>query len=306
MQARRMAMWAALVALGTLVGCGGGDDEADGGGDGSDTTAADGSTPDATGAPDDTDGAPTTSELPPPDESTFEGQGRVVNLYVDGEGATQEIDVWAQRTFTNGPVLLAEGLGLGEASDYFSSPTGHSIIFTPAGSGPDGEELGGMFSPSDGQQITAVYSWEETGPFVPNDYERDPAASTPPPEAPAEPGQGTVVLRAYPLSPHEESLTAAGLGASFFVGDGSPTCVHQPIEDEGFAASILGGTQPVILELPAGTAGLTFHDWLKSSEQCDNEPQLELDVEVPDGEVTVVYLYTPDGESIELVQLPVP
>jgi hypothetical protein len=295
---RRTATW--VLAASALIGataCGGGDN-------GDEESGA----PDDTVAPSDTgdDTATTTTALPPPDDAAFEGQARVVNLYLDDEGATQEIDVWARATFTNGPVLLAEGLELGEASDYFEAPTGHSIVFTPAGEGPDGEELGSMFSPHDGQQITAVYSWDETGPFVPNDYEHDPDAGTPPEEPLEEPGTGLVTLRAYPLAAHEDTLTEAGLGSSFFVGDGSGTCLHQRVEDDGFAASILGGTQPVFLDLATGTATLTFHDWLKSSEQCDNEPQLELDVEVPDGEASVVYLYTPDGASVEMLQLPVP
>jgi hypothetical protein len=299
-----MAMVAALAAVGGLMGCGGDDESADDGGDAPDATGESTSPDPAATDTDATDGGPTTSELPPPEESTFEGQARVVNLYLDGDGATQEIDVWAQRTFTNGPVLLAEGIELGEASEYFSSPAGHSIVFTPAGEGPDGEELGSIFSPTDGQQITGVFAWEETGPYVPNDYELDPESSTPPEEAPAA-GQGLVILRAHPLMAHEDTLVEAGLGPSFFVGDGSSTCLHQRVEDDGFAASILGGTQPVFVDLPPGAATLTFHDWLKSSEQCDNEPQLEVDVDVPDGEATVVYLYTPDGETVEALQLPI-
>ena len=59
-----------------------------------------------------TDADAAVDELPPPDGSAFVGRNRVVNLWVGPGGTTQVVDVWARRTFTNGPVLLAEGLAV--------------------------------------------------------------------------------------------------------------------------------------------------------------------------------------------------
>lgn len=292
----RLALPLSALLLVTLAACGGDDD-----GGATDTTVARDETTVTTA--DDSTATTVADELPPPDESTFVGQARVVNVWLDGDGATQEIDVWAQRSFTNGPVLLAEGLALGEASDYFAAPPGQSIVFTPAGEGNDAEELGSMFSPEDGQQITAMFSWEEGGAFVPNDYEHDESGFQTVEEAP-DAGQGLVTLRAGQLMAHEETLLEAGLGSSFYVGDSTGTCPTQRVEDQGFTASILGGTQPVYLDLEPGSATLTLHEW-PSSDECASDPLFELDVDVPDGEATVVYVYTPDGETLDFLQLPI-
>jgi hypothetical protein len=287
-----------LLLLGLAACSGGGQDDDPRGTD--DTVVVTTVTTDGTGG---TSATSVADELPPPDEATFVGQARVVNLWLDGDGATQEIDVWAQRSFTDGPVLLAEGVAFGEASDYFSAPPGQSIVFTPAGEGNDAEELGSMFSPEDGQQITAMYSWEEGGAFVPNDYEHDGSGFQTVEEAPDD-GQGLVILRAGQLMAHEASLLEAGLGSSFYVGDSGGTCRTQRVEDQGFTASILGGTQPVYLDLDPGPTTLTLHEW-PSVDECASDPLFDLDVDVPDGEATVVYVYTPDGESLEHLPLPI-
>lgn len=259
-----------------------------------------------TGSSPDTDPASVTSvaeELPPPDEATFTGQARVLNLYVDDAGEQQEIDVWAQRTFTNGPVLLAESIGFAEASEYFATPSGHSIIFTPAGSGPDGEELGSMFAAQEGEQVTAVYEWDVDGPFIPNDYEKDESGNQPVEEPPST-GQGLVILRATQLIPYEESLIEAGLDRSYKVGDGSDVCPTQRVEADGFSPSVLGGTQPVFVDLPSGPATITLHQWT-SPDNCASDPLVEFDVDVPDGQAVLVHLYTRDGETLETLTLPV-
>jgi hypothetical protein len=294
---------AALVAGAlTIVGAGCGSDDSSDDSDAPADSAADSTTTGGTGA-DDTAGATTTSELPSPDESTFEGQARLVNFWLDDDGNTQDVDVWARRTFTNGPVLLAEGVAFGEASDYFGAPQGHSIVVTPAGAGSDVEELGGMFSPADGVQVTGVLVWEETGSVVGHHYERDASGVNETEEPPAA-GMGLLILRAGQLYSFEDSLTDAGFGPSFYVGDGSTECLRQRVEDEGFTASILGGTQPVVLDLPAGDTTIAFHEW--PGNDCTTDPLFELDVEIVEGETTIVYLYTSDGESLDHLELPVP
>ena len=97
-------------------------------------------------------------ELPPPDPSMFEGANRIVNLWVGPDGETGPIDVWGRRTFTNGPILLAEGVPYAEASDYFQAPTGYSLVVVGAGAGPDGEERAGLFNAADGEQITTIFT----------------------------------------------------------------------------------------------------------------------------------------------------
>ena len=73
-------------------------------------------------------------------------------------GETAPIDVWGRRTFTNGPILLAEDIGFGESSDYVSAPAGYSLVVVGAGAGPDGDERAGMFNAVDGEQITLVFT----------------------------------------------------------------------------------------------------------------------------------------------------
>ena len=78
------------------------------------------------------------AELPPPDPSEYEGANRLVNLWVGPAGETMPIDVWGRRTFTNGPILLAEDVGFGESTDYFSAPPGYSLAVVGAGAGGGG------------------------------------------------------------------------------------------------------------------------------------------------------------------------
>ena len=77
-------------------------------------------------------------ELPSPGPELFTGAARLVNLYVDGAGETVEVDVWAHRSFEYGPVLLAEGVGFAELSNYFATPETMSVVIVPAGAGPLG------------------------------------------------------------------------------------------------------------------------------------------------------------------------
>jgi hypothetical protein len=216
------------------------------------------------------------------------------------------IDVWAQRTFTNGPVLLVEDLAYGEASDYVAAPPNHSIVVVGADAGPDGTELAGVFNADDGEQITTVFTNDDDAGTVwaPAIYERSPRGNGPPPAPPSD-GNGLVYLTAPNTAAFESSLNLALGGAAFFVGDGSGTCVRQRIEDDGFAASILGGTQNVQLDLAPGAYTLTLHPW-PSPDSCAQPSVLDIPVEVVAGAASLVLVSSLDGESVQALTLPMP
>ncbi|MEO6652711.1 MAG: hypothetical protein ABIP17_08665 [Ilumatobacteraceae bacterium] len=81
-------------------------------------------------------------ELPAPDPSVFEGRHRIANVWVGADDEPTEIDVWARRTFSNGPVLLVGGVGFGEVTDYLGAPANADLVIVGAGAGPDGSPLG--------------------------------------------------------------------------------------------------------------------------------------------------------------------
>ncbi len=242
--------------------------------------------------------------LPPPPESSMAGRARVVNLYVDDGGAKLDIDVWAQRTFTEGEVLLAKGVKFGAASDYFVTPKSHSIVFTKAGASVDDAEVASMFNPAKGEQITAMLLWENGKASAPNVWEIDPTGSH---DAPAPPsaGEGLVVVRANQLTAFEKKLTPTFGGRSFDVGDGKGACVPQArMTAKGATPAVLGGTQPTLHDLLPGPAAFTLHKW-PDNKKCATDPVFTFSVDVSAGETTAVFVYTPDGTSITTLALPV-
>lgn len=241
------------------------------------------------------------SELPPPDPSVFEGSNRVVNLWVGPDGETTAIDVWGRRTFSNGPLLLAEDVGFGRASDYFSAPPEYHLVVVGAGAGPDGEERASMFNATDGEQITLIFTNgdEFGGVDAPNLIERGPQAPDPPAE-----GNGLIVLTAPNVGAHSDRLTASVGGDAFFVGDGSDTCRTQRVEAGGFPPDVLGGTQQIELEVPPGSAAISLHPWF-SPDECAQPSVLDLTLAVGAGEAVLVVVYTTDGTSLSAVTLPV-
>jgi hypothetical protein len=263
----------------------------------------------AAGSSGDVDSGSTTTaqgavpELPPPDEADFTGRARVLNLWLDDALDNVEIDVWAGRTFTNGPVLLADNVGFGEVSDYFSVPDGHSIVFTPSGSGPDGEEIGSMFNPSDGEQILAVLNWDE-GTTIPNHWEVDPDDLDRVPPTPTGPDEAILALRAGQLIPWDDELDDDFGGRSYYVGDGAGSCIPQTVEEEGFDSLILGGTQPTYHRLASGPATISFHRW-PGLDECASDPVFDFEVDITGGEQVWVFVYTPDGESLETLTVPI-
>jgi hypothetical protein len=244
-------------------------------------------------------------ELPAPDPSDYEGANRVVNLWVGPGGSTRAIDVWGRRTFTNGPILLAEGIPFGAASDYFSAPLGYSLSVVGSGAGPDGDELSGLFNATDGEQITMIYTNEDEvgGVWSPNLWEVDPGDRPGVPEPP-KPGMGLVYLYAANTFAFDDALIASVGSDSFYVGDGAGACRPQRVEDLGFQANILGGTQNVQLDLPPGPATITLHPWLSPAE-CAQPAALELVVDVPADGSVMVLIYTTDGQTLEALQLPI-
>lgn len=245
------------------------------------------------------------AELPAPDPSLYDGSNRVVNLWVGPGGTTEPVDVWGRRTFSNGPILLVEELPFGAASDYFAAPPGYSLVVVGAGAGPDGEELAGMFNAARNEQITMIFTNDDPvgGVWAPNLWEASADQPGLAPEPPR-PGMGLVYLYAPNTRSFDDSLTAALGGSAFFVGSGPGACTPQRIEQNGFQASVLGGTQDVQLELAPGPATITLHPWF-SPDECDQPPVLEFTVDVPADGIVLVLVYSPDGESIATLQLPV-
>lgn len=296
-RAHAVAMCTALLLA--TAACGSGDDT---------TTADNGNQPSASPAPASTDDAPTEAtveELPPPDEADFVGSTRLVNLYVDDEGENRVIDIWAHRSFTNGPVLLAEEIGYGEVSDRFGAPTGMSVVIVEHGAGPDAEQIGSLFNPQEGEVTTHIYQWEETGATTGVHWEIAPEPHDDVPE-PAEAGKALLILRAGQLSAHEEALDDTYGGRSFDVGAvGVDGCLpQQRVVDAGFSPSVLGGTQPTLHDVEPGIIELTFHRWPGDSE-CEEEPMLgPIEVDLPADAATLVLLHTPDLETIETLVLP--
>ena len=253
----------------------------------------------------DTEPEQVVDELPAPDPSLYDGSNRVVNLWVGPGGTTRPVDVWGRRTFSNGPILLVEELPFGLASDYFAAPPGYSLVVVGAGAGPDGEELAGMFNAARNEQITMIFTNDDPagGVSAPNLWEASADQPGLAPEPPR-PGMGLVYLYAPNTRSFDESLTAALGGSSFFVGSGPGACTPQRIEQDGYQASVLGGTQDVQLELAPGPATITLHPWF-SPDECEQPPVLEFTVDVPADGIVLVLVYSPDGESIATLQLPV-
>lgn len=245
------------------------------------------------------------AELPAPDLSEYEGVNRVVNLWVGEAGETQTIDVWGRRTFTNGPILLADGLEFGAASAYFSAPQGYSLVVVGGGAGPDADELAGMFNAVDGEQITMIYTNDDEQGAVsaPNLWERDLDGRSGTP-APPQAGLGLVYLYAPNTRSFGDSLTSSVGSDSYYVGDGAGACRHQRVEDEGFQASVLGGTQNVQLDLPPGPNTITLHPW-PSFDDCAGPTVLAIDVDVPADGSVMVLVYSADGRSLDTLQLPI-
>ena len=242
------------------------------------------------------------TELPPPDPSSFTGAHRVVNLFAGAVGSTgpDAIDVWARRTFSRGPVLLAEAVGFGEATGFFAAPAGHRLVIVSAGAGPDGDERASLPVAADGERLTTVFADGSgaAGATVAHFHRSGSVAGPLPPGA----GSGLVVLAAPNLPAFGDRLAASVGSDEFFVGDGSGSCRAQRIEATGAAARILGGSDRVVLETTPGPASISLHP-APSPDGCDQPPAIEVTVDVADGETSTVLVYTADGSSLDTLIL---
>lgn len=249
------------------------------------------------------DNESTPAELPPPDPSTYAGSHRVVNLFSDAvaDGTVPTaIDVWARRTFTHGPVLLAEGVGFAQDSAYFASPVGADVVIVGAGAGPDGEQLAELPDLTGDEQATTVLTngdgdSVETALHL---YERGSDQAP----TPAEADHGLVVVVAANLEAFDEALRSSVGSAEFAVGDGSATCRVQRIESTGAAAEIVGASARVEFEVPPGPAPFSLHP-ASSPDRCEQPPTVDMTVDVAAGETTTLLVYTRDGTVVSTVSL---
>jgi hypothetical protein len=254
--------------------------------------------PDHKLSPSDTPVRPVLS--PPPKEET-RGAARVINLLLDKDGKPVTFDVWARRSFKYEPVLLAKDVAYGTASAYYGVAKGMSTVVVPAGGGADAKEITMLFAPQTADDELSNLVFFDKEPMA-TSMAVKPAGQNNAPDAPP-PGKGVVYFFAMPLMAHETTLTPAYGGRSFFVGDGTGACVHQRVEDKGFARAILGGTQPVVHDAAPGKVTFTFHQF--PGKDCAVESKkFELTVDVVADKGVLVLLHTRDGKTIEALQLP--
>ncbi len=244
------------------------------------------------------------AELPLPDRSEYEGANRVVNLWVGVDGETHPIDVWGRRTFTTGPILLAENVEYGAASDYFGAPPGYSLSIVAAGAGPDGDELAALFNAVEGEQITTLFTNgdDQGAAAAPSVWEVDPTGALGAPAAP-DPGTGVVYLFAPNTRAFGDALTVSVGSDAFYVGDGSGACHVQRVEHAGFQPNVLGGTQDVQVQLEPGPAVFTLHPW-PSADECGAPSVLDVTVDVAADRTVTLLVYSPDGVRLEVLSLP--
>jgi hypothetical protein len=287
-----------LLALAVAAGCGKKDEDKGAG----ETPAGGAEADQGAGQGAAAGGAAAKKELPPPPKDAYQGKGRIVNLRVDKDGKTGPVDVWAKRSFKHGPVLLAEKVGFGEASDWFGVPKSMSVSIVPAGAGADAEGMGGIFGPKPDEHITGVLVESNGRASVGNHWETGAAQSNVP-AAPAD-GKGMVVVRAGQLRAFEDALRDSFGGSAFYVGTGAAgDCLPQRMEAEGKQPAILGGTNPTVHDVDPGKVTLSFHKW-PSNDKCGSEPVFTTEVEVAAGEGVNVYLYTADGAALKALAVP--
>jgi len=313
MQRRRHVLPVALLLLAGITGmvaCGGKK---------STTTPSAAVTSDATepSGPDTSAGVPAGTDTPTetlPD-AAFVGTNRAVNLLVMPDGSNPTVDVWAQRGFNSGPILLVEGLTYGTVSDVYGVPEGMSVVAVEAGAGPDATPLAGMFSAGADQHYTHLLVYDRdaataTGLLL---EDVDPGNTNSFPETLD--GHGLVQFYAYQLRLHPLSTgesfeqRIAGVDPSFQIGvEGVVGCAPQPrMTDQGYSPAVLGGTQRVPFDVPAGvTTTFTFHAWGSENQDCADPSEIApVPVTLRAGERAWVLLHSSDGKTIDALLVPV-
>jgi hypothetical protein len=108
----------------------------------------------------------------------------------------------------------------------------------------------------------------------------------PPPPA----GKGVVVLRGEALR-----------GTAFTVGDGGGKCLHQRLQDDGYAAATLGGAYPVVVDLAPGAQTIALHRW--PGRACTTEVAHRFTVDVVAGATTVVFVRRADDGAVSEITI---
>ena len=225
----------------------------------------------------------------------------MVNLWVGEGGETTPVDVWVRRSFTAGPVLLADDIRFGDATPYLAAPPGAEVVVVTAGAGPDGRARADLAAATAGEQLTTVFTNDDLDGTVvaPTMVERGGDLSLVPPTD----DQGLIVVFAPNLGAFADRLEAELGGGSLAVGDGSSACRTQRFEADGFPADVVGGVRTVELEVSAGPAAISLHP--ASSADCGQPSVLDLTVDMEPGAITIVLAFTRDGATIEALTLPV-
>lgn len=277
---------AVALACCAILGCGKGEDRKGGEGAPVPSASAAGGTSSAAGRQ-------------PRSTDDFVGKVRVVNLYSEPGGAAKTIDVWVPGTPQHAPLLLAGGIEVGQASDWFSVPENGRAVIAEAGKG-DAQPLAQLQKARQGDSITAVFFPAAADPSLRSIYEVE--AGKPPRELEGPPpaGKGFVTLLAPQLEPHEAGLTNAFGGIKFHIGTGKGTCPQQRVA--GGNAGQLLGLQPAFLDLDPGRVTITLHKW-PARVTCESEPVHQFDIDVTADASTLVFVYTPDGSSLAAMQL---
>lgn len=280
----------AALALALAPGCGKKKDEAPGGAEprgapeAGDTPAGD---PGKAGAA----AEPKPEEKPAPPPASFKGKARVINLLVDRDGKAHTIDVWAKRSFTHGPVRLAQNVAPGTASDWFGVPEGSPVTFVAAGADSDAESVGGLSAPGEGETRTVTLTLNDAGEPTSGQTSFEPT----PPAA----GKGLVVLEAGAFQGHAEAFTPllGAWGFSFKVGDGKGC-------REGRQPGLnLGGTSYVDYEVDPGQVTFTLH---KGDDYTCAQPAVyTITLDVAADSSHMVHVYTPDAKGITHLVLPI-
>lgn len=241
-------------------------------------------------------------ELPPPDPSRFEGANRFVNLLTDADGNPIEIDVWGQRTFDTGPILLASELGFGAASGYVSAPVEYTIVAVGAGAGPDGSVLAEAINAVDGERITTIVTADERGdPVAKHVFEGGTESSIEPPSS----GTGLLVVDAPNAQAFDDELEATVGSDRFEIGDGSGACRRQRREASGLVPELLGDQQPVEIEASPGSVRLTVHPWVATLAPCSSPAVHDVTVRVEAGATVLVLVVRTPAGTIDSIVLPV-
>ncbi len=239
-------------------------------------------------------------ELPLPDRSTYTGANRVVNLWLDESGEPIAVDVWGRRTFTTGPILLADDIDFGESSPYFAAPPDYELSIVGAGAGPDGPELAGLINATSSERLTSVFTNDDRrgSTATANLWEAGPDAP-----APAAPERAVIVVAAPNTQAFRNELRANVGADSFYVGDGRGECRPQRRESDGVQPEVLGGTSVVELDVEPGTIVVSLHPW-PSPEACATPAVAEVDVDAVAGESVLALAYTADGATFDWLLMP--